>query len=60
MDDQVINKTILKDLESAVKECACKKQELKHERLKLIKEKIREKLGDEAADKIEISSGKLS
>lgn len=55
--DRVIKKTILVDLESATKECAAKQRELKLERLKLIKEKIREKSGDEIADKLEISEG---
>ena len=54
----MINKTILKDLESATRDCATKQQELKQERLKLIKEKIREKLGGEAADRIVLSSGR--
>ncbi|XP_033107396.1 uncharacterized protein LOC117109247 [Anneissia japonica] len=52
--DHVITKTILRDLDAATKECAAKQRELKMERLKLTKEKVREKMGDEVADTIEI------
>ncbi|XP_072020564.1 uncharacterized protein [Amphiura filiformis] len=52
--DFVINKTILKDNEKVVQECSSLQKELKAERMSLIKEKVRDKLGDEAADKIEI------
>ncbi|XP_071826424.1 uncharacterized protein [Apostichopus japonicus] len=53
--DRIINKTILTDLDKASKECAAKQRELKLERMKLIREKIREKAGDEVANKLEIT-----
>lgn len=55
--DRVINKTIVTDLETVKRECAAKQRELKVERLNLIREKIREKAGDEVADKLKIAEG---
>ena len=53
----MINKTILTDVDKSAKECASLQKELKAERMRLIKDKVREKLGDAEADKIEVKEG---
>ena len=45
------------DVGKSAQECASLQKELKAERMRLIKEKVREKLGDEEADKIEVKEG---
>nr|XP_054751462.1 uncharacterized protein LOC129257208 isoform X2 [Lytechinus pictus] len=54
--EHVINKTINKDLEKTTRNCAAKQKELKMERMKLVQEKVKEKLGAEVASRLQTKS----
>ncbi|XP_782060.3 formin-like protein 6 isoform X2 [Strongylocentrotus purpuratus] len=54
--EHVINKTINKDLEKTAKNCASKQKELKMERMKLVQEKVKEKLGADVASRLQARS----